>query len=369
MQSKWTLALALCAAAAWGCKDDEKASDDKVKKAVEQAIEKDEKKEEKPEVQASMLAIFKPALPDVFTTDDNPITEEKVNLGRQLYYDERLSLSHEISCNTCHLLDEYGVDHEEVSTGHEGQKGTRNSPTVYNAAGHFRQFWDGRSADVEHQATQPLVNPVEMAMPDPGYVVKVLSSIPEYVEAFEKAFPDAEEPVSMENLGNAIGAFERKLVTPAPWDEFLEGKQDALTDEQKEGFLAFTNNGCTACHMGTLLGAKNYQKAGAVKPWPNQEDEGRYEVTEEESDKMMFKVPSLRNVTETAPYFHDGSVDSLVKAIQEMGEHQLGRDISKKEAKKIAAWMESLKGEIPKDYIKKPELPESTDETPKPEKK
>lgn len=372
MRRNRMMVLALTAAAVWGCKDPaQKQQEEKAQTARQVGDETPQKAAEpaKPQVQAGMLAVFKPALPEVFTTDDNPLTEEKVNLGRKLFYDERLSKSQTLSCNSCHLLDKFGVDSEKASKGHEDQVGTRNSPTVYNAAGHFRQFWDGRSPNVEHQATQPLVNPIEMAMPDEDYILEVLNSIPGYVEEFKKVFPEAKDPVTLENLGKAIGAFERKLVTPAPWDEFIEGKQDALTDEQKEGFLLFANNGCTACHMGTLLGGQNYQKAGAVKPWPNQEDKGRFEETGEESDKMMFKVPSLRNVAKTAPYFHDGSVSSLEKAIQMMGEHQLGRQISDDDAKKIAVWMDSLTGKIPEDYIKKPELPESSDKTPKPEKK
>jgi cytochrome c peroxidase len=321
----------------------------------------------KPVIDPATLAVFKPPLPAVFDSADNPLTDEKVALGRQLYFDTRLSKNQDISCNTCHLLDKFGVDGKKVSTGHKGQNGTRNSPTVYNAAGHFVQFWDGRSPSVEHQATQPLGNPVEMAMKDDAAIEKLLRSIPGYVSAFKKVFPDDKQPVTVANLGKAIGAFERKLVTPAPWDKFLAGDDTALTDEQKSGFLAFTSNGCTACHMGTLLGAAMYQKVGAVKPWPNQTDQGRFEVTKVESDKMLFKAPSLRNVAETAPYFHDGSVQSLEEAIQAMGAHQLGRDISAADAKLMASWMKSLTGALPAELIKAPELPASGPTTPKPD--
>lgn len=321
----------------------------------------------KPQFQLAMVGAFKPALPKEFPSAEAPITEEKITLGRMLYFDKRLSKNQDLSCNSCHLLDKYGVDGEKTSPGHKKQLGTRNSPTVYNAAGHFVQFWDGRSPHVEHQATQPVTNPVEMAMPDDKLVLDVLSSIPEYVEAFKKAFPEDENPVSLENAGKAMGAFERRLVTPSRWDKLLEGDESALTDEEKEGFMLFMNNGCTACHMGTLVGGTTYQKLGSVKPWPNQEDQGRFEVTKKDTDKMMFKASSLRNVAETAPYFHDGSVATLEEAIISMGEHQLGRTISGEDAKKIAIWLKTLTGELPTDYIKEPELPASTPKTPKPD--
>lgn len=319
------------------------------------------------EIPDAVLAGFKPALPKEFTSPENPITEEKITLGRMLYYDTRLSKNHDLSCNSCHLLDKFGVDSLKTSPGHKKQLGTRNSPTVYNAAGNFVQFWDGRSPTVEHQATQPVTNPVEMAMPDVDYPKKVLASIPKYVELFKAAFPDDKDPVSLDNAGKAMGAFERRLVTPAPWDKFLDGDKSALTDEQKKGFNAFLSNGCTACHMGTLVGGQMYQKVGVVKPWPNQADQGRFEVTKQEQDKMMFKAPSLRNVAETAPYFHDGSVASLKDAVKAMGEYQLGRQVTDQDADLIVAWLKSLTGQLPTDYIQKPELPASTPATPKPD--
>lgn len=319
----------------------------------------------KPAFNMSLVAAFKPPLPKEFENKEDPITEDKVSLGRMLYFDKRLSKSQELSCNSCHQLDKYGVDGEKTSLGHKGQRGTRNSPTVYNAAGHFVQFWDGRSPDVEHQATGPMMNPVEMALADEASVKKVLSSIPEYVAAFKKAFPDEKDPVSLKNAGRAIGSFERRLVTPSPWDKLLAGDENALTDEQKVGFMTFLNSGCVACHMGTLVGGSSYQKLGAVQPWPNQADQGRFMETGQEADRMMFKAPSLRNITETAPYFHDASAATLDEAIKLMGKHQLGRDISDADAKSIVAFFDALKGELPTDYIKEPELPKSTATTPK----
>jgi cytochrome c peroxidase len=319
---------------------------------------------------SGMLTAFRPALPDKITTPDTPITEEKVDLGRKLFYDKRFSKNHDISCNTCHDLQQYGIDPrdpQEVSLGHRDQRGGRNSPTVYNAAGHIAQFWDGRSPNVEHQARQPVRNPVEMAMPSEDYVMRVIESIPGYVEAFKKAFPEDDNPVSYENFGEAIGAFERGLTTPAPWDKFLEGDEDALTDKQKQGFQTFLNTGCLTCHQGTYLGGQMYQKVGLVEPWPNQEDLGRYEVTGKEEDKMKFKVPSLRNILKTGPYFHDGSVEDLDKAILMMAKHQLGRQLGDSQVEQIKAFFSALTGEIPEDYIEKPELPESGPDTPEPD--
>ncbi len=186
-------------------------------------------------IDPAKLQLFAP-LPAVMESKSNPITEEKVALGRMLYYEKRLSKSQQIACNSCHLLDKFGVDGHPTSDGHKGQKGDRNAPTVYNAAGHFVQFWDGRAADVEAQAKGPVMNPVEMAMPTEKEVIAVLKSMPEYVDAFKKAFPEDKDPVNYDNMSKAIGAFERKLVTPARWDKLLAGDQNALTAEEKAGF-------------------------------------------------------------------------------------------------------------------------------------
>lgn len=318
------------------------------------------------EVDQEFLANFKPA-PAVMEDAKNPVTEEKVQLGRMLYYEHRLSRNQKISCNTCHLLDKYGVDSASTSTGHKEQKGSRNAPTVYYAAGHILQFWDGRAADVEEQAGGPMLNPVEMAMPKAEIVEATLKSMPGYVDAFKKAFPQDKNPVTFGNAAKAIAAFERKLVTPSRWDKFLEGDKTALSSEEKAGFLAFYKAGCHSCHNGPFLGGLLYQKAGLRKPWPSQKDQGRFEVTKKDADKMMFKVPSLRNIEKTGPYFHDGSVPALEEAIRLMGEHQTERPLTDTEVKQIATWMKSLTGELPAEYIKKPELPASTDKTPKPE--
>ena len=321
----------------------------------------------KPAVDPAKLQAFK-ALPAVMESAGNPITDDKVNLGRMLYYDARISRGQDVSCNTCHALDKYGVDEEATSTGFKGQKGTRNSPTVYNAAGHFVQFWDGRAPTVEEQAKGPILNPVEMGMPDQKRVIRVLRSMPEYVQAFQKAFPGAKDPLTFDNVGQAIGAFERKLVTSARWDKFLGGDQTALTDQEKAGLNTFLDTGCQACHSGAFMGGSVFEKLGAVKPYPDTRDLGRFDVTNQEADKQVFKVPSLRNVEKTAPYFHDGSVKTLEEAVADMGNYQLGRSLSPAEVTSIISFLKTLTGDLPSEYIKEPALPKSTAKTPKPEK-
>ncbi len=310
-------------------------------------------------IDPSMLAMFRPPLPAAYESKDNPLTEEKIKLGRMLYFDPRLSLSKKISCNSCHLLDKGGDDDRRVSLGHEDQPGKRNSPTVYNAAGHFAQFWDGRAKDVEEQAKGPILNPIEMGMPSDNEAVAQfrLESSPEYVAYFKAAFPGEANPVTFDNIARAIAAFERKLTTPSRWDKLLGGDATALTDDEKRGFKKFMDTGCMACHMGTLVGGGMYQKLGLAHPWPDTKDEGRFEVTKSEADKMLFKVPSLRNVEKTAPYFHDGSVQTLEEAVKLMAHHQLGKELSPADIASIVTWLKSLTGTVPADYIKKPDLP------------
>lgn len=317
------------------------------------------------QIEPGMLAAFAP-LPDAVVTANRELTEDRIELGRMLYFENRLSKNHDVSCNTCHALDAYGVDNKPTSPGHKGALGARNSPTVYNAALHSVQFWDGRAADVEEQATGPIMNPVEMAMPDEARVVATLESMPEYVAAFEKAFPGQKPAITLTNVGIAIGAFERKLVTPSRWDAFLNGDQSALSEAEKEGFVAFASNGCVTCHAGPAVGGQMLQKVGLVKPWPNDKDPGRFEVTANEADRMIFKAPSLRNIAKTGPYFHDGATATLDEAILLMGRHQLGREIPEADRKKIETFLSALTGELPPaDFIKAPALPPSTAKTPK----
>ena len=285
----------------------------------------------------------------------NPVTEAKITLGRALYYETRLSQDNDISCNSCHDLAAYGVDAGPTSTGHKGQKGGRNSPTVYNAAFHMTQFWDGRAADVEAQAGGPVLNPIEMAMSSADDVVKKLKAIEGYPPLFAAAF-DGDDPVSYDNLTKAIGAFERRLVTPAPFDAWLAGDDAAMTEAEKKGLTVFMDAGCTACHTGPVLGGQMYQKLGMVKAWDNP-DLGRKEVTGKDADLQMFKVPSLRNIAKTGPYLHDGSISDLSEMVHKMGEYQLGKDLSAEDVASIVAFLESLTGEIDAEYTAKPDLP------------
>jgi cytochrome c peroxidase len=317
------------------------------------------------QINSAALYFFRP-LPAVVDSPDNPVTDAKVKLGRMLYYEPRLSASQDISCNTCHPLDAYGAESEAVSTGHGQQKGTRNAPTVYNAAGHFVQFWDGRAPNVEEQAKGPVLNPVEMALPSDAAAVRVLSSMPEYVALFREAFPKEKDPVTFNNMALAIGAFERGLITPSRWDLFLSGANSALSPDEKAGFNKFVEAGCHTCHNGAYVGGNSFQRLGIFKPWPNQVDPGRQKITKQEADRLVFKVPSLRNVTKTAPYFHDGSIPTLDQAIRQMAVHQRGSQLSDADVKSIVTWLDTLTGQIPHDYIKPPVLPKSTPATPRP---
>lgn len=310
-----------------------------------------------PTTSADPLDLFRPALPARFDRQDAPPTREQIDLGRMLYYETRLSKANDVSCNTCHLLDQYGVDGLPTSEGHEKQRGGRNAPTVYNAADHLAQFWDGRAADVEEQAKGPILNPIEMAMPSEQHVVDLLKGIDGYVKAFGAAFPEEADPVTYDNLARAIGAFERGLVTPSRFDRYLGGDQQALTEAERAGLETFIKVGCTTCHIGSTVGGKMYQKVGLIHPWPNQEDAGRFDATGSEADRMFFKVPSLRNITETGPYFHDGSTTRLDEAVKLMGRHQLGVELTAEQVEQILAFLNTLTGDLPAEYIRKPELP------------
>jgi cytochrome c peroxidase len=295
----------------------------------------------------------------------NPITTEKVNLGRMLYYDNRLSKNQDLSCNSCHDLTKYGVDGTKFSKGHRGQLGGRNAPTVYNSGAFVAQFWDGRAGTLEDQAKGPILNPVEMAMKDEKSVVAVLETIPGYEDAFKKAFPDDKDPISYDNLAKAIGAFERQLVTPSAFDKYIAGDKTVLGDQERAGLTKFVQLGCTSCHSGSSVGGASFQRLGLVKAYPNQADLGRYAVTKKDEDKMVFRVPTLRNVAETGPWFHDGAFDRLEATVQAMAYHQLGKDLPERDVADIVAFLKSLTGEIPKEYIKKPVLPASGEKTPK----
>ncbi|ANQ47427.1 c-type cytochrome [Flammeovirga sp. MY04] len=301
--------------------------------------------------------------------DDNPLNDAKVKLGQMLYHDTRLSNDGNISCNSCHNLATFGVDNLPTSPGDTQVNGERNSPTVYNAAFDFVQFWDGRAADVEEQALGPILNPVEHAMKDEKQVVSRLSEVAEYVKLFKEAFPNEKKPLTFNNVGKAIGAFERTLVFPSRFDRFMEKETSSflLTAKEAQGLRDFQEAGCTTCHAGNQLGAQMYQKFGLYGDYwtmtgskllaSGHYDEGRKDATGNESDKYFFKVPSLRNITKTAPYFHDGSVAKLEDAIKIMAKLQSNKDLNEEQVSNIAAFLKSLESKIPEDITKAPVLP------------
>jgi len=291
-------------------------------------------------------------LPEVATSKNNVLSAEKILLGETLYMDTRLSKDGNISCNSCHAISGFGVDNLATSPGDEGMNGDRNSPTVFNAALHTSQFWDGRAEDVEEQAGMPILNPVEMNIPNEAFLVERLKGIDEYLEMFTNAFPDATDPLTYDNLKLAIAAFERTLLTPSPFDAYLAGNEDAMSNEAKEGLYQFIKLGCTTCHSGVVLGGNMFQKFGLYGDYweltgSDPIDEGRFKVSGNEAEKYMFKVPSLRNIAKTGPYLHDGSMDDLNEVIRIMGKLQLNKTLDENQVNNIRSFLESLTGELP----------------------
>jgi len=308
---------------------------------------------------------FQPLAVTAAVNPDNPVTEAKVRLGKILYFDNRLSKDQTQSCNSCHDLATFGCDNEPTSDGDTGARGTRNSPTVLNAALHTSQFWDGRAKNVEEQAGMPILNPVEMAVPSEQFLVDRLSKIELYQVLFQEAFPDEDAPLTYDNIQNALGAFERTLVIPSKFDEYLKGNANALSVNEKQGLKTFMDVGCTTCHMGSVVGGNIFQKFGVHgNYWEMTEsdliDEGRFAITGNEAEKYMFKVPSLRNVVETHPYFHDGSVQSLEEAVKIIAKLNLNVDLTDEQITDVVAFMETLTSIIP-DEVKQvpPELASS----------
>ncbi len=314
-------------------------------------------------------ALFKPIPDSPPELEGNPSTPAKLELGKMLYFEPRLSKSHTISCNSCHLIGLGGVDMMETSIGHRWQLGGRNSPTVFNAVFNTAQFWDGRAADLAEQAGGPLINPVEMATTH-EHAMEMLEGIPGYQAFFVEAFPDAEDPINIDNVQDAIALFEAALITPnAPFDQYLKGDADALDEQQKTGLALFINKGCAACHNGVNIGGDQYQPFGVVeKPGADflpPGDKGRFEVTQSVSDKYVYKVPSLRNIELTPPYFHSGKAWDLKQAVAVMGSAQLGIQLNDDEVTTLTAFLYSLTGDQPQ--VVYPILPPSTVDTPRPQ--
>jgi len=276
--------------------------------------------------------------------DEMNVDAKKVSLGKKLFFDTRLSKDNTINCASCHNLNDGGDDNLRVSFGIHGQQGTRNSPTVYNSVFNFRQFWDGRAKDLAAQAAGPIENPVEMGFNFPDLIKRLNKTA--YKQEFNAIYKDG---ITKHNIQDAIAEYEKTLITPnAPFDLYLKGDKNAITKEQKEGYELFKSKGCIACHHGINVGGNMYNKFGIFTD-SNTSDLGRYDVTHRERDKHYFKVPSLRNVARTAPYFHNGKINSLRVAVLIMAEYQLGRKITPQEVDKIVAFLKSLNGELPKD--------------------
>ena len=286
-----------------------------------------------------------------------------VELGKKLYFDPRLSKSGFISCNSCHNLSMGGSDNLKASIGHNWQKGEINAPTVLNSSMNLAQFWDGRARDLKEQAGGPIANPGEMAFTH-ELAVKVLESIPAYVGEFEHVF--GSRAIDIDKVTTAIAAFEETLVTPnSRFDKWLAGDAKALSDTEVEGYRLFKTSGCTACHNGPAAGGTSFQRMGLVEPYRTDNPaEGRVAVTGRDADRFNFKVPTIRNVELTYPYFHDGAAETLSQAVDVMGRVQLGKRFSSDENARIVAFLKTLTGDQPAFAI--PQLPPSSDTTPRP---
>ncbi|MSN24523.1 MAG: c-type cytochrome [Geobacter sp.] len=310
---------------------------------------------------------FKPIPKTIPEIKGKSFTTEKIMLGKMLYFEPRLSSSALISCNTCHNVGMGGADFQETSVGHRWQKGPRNAPTVLNSVFNMAQFWDGRAEDLKQQAKGPVQASVEMNN-TPEMTMKAVKSMHEYITLFKKAFPDQADPVTFDNLADAIEAFEATLITPdAPFDQYLRGNNSAITVTQKDGLRLFMDKGCVGCHGGINMGGEAYFPFGLVEK-PRAEimagDVGRYKITQSKSDEHVFKSPSLRNIDLSPPYFHSGKVWSLKEAVQVMGAAQLGDALNKDEVEKIVGFLMAATGVQP--MVEYPILPAPTGTTPKP---
>lgn len=317
-------------------------------------------------VSVNALEVLSETVP---TPEDNKNTPAKVELGKQLYFDPRLSIDGTVSCNSCHNVMSSGTDNRPTSAGINGLRGGRNAPTVWNAAYLSAQFWDGRAATLEDQAKGPPLNPIEMGMPSESAVEERLQSIPGYVALFTSVF-GGDKPVSYDNMAKAIAAFERTLITRnSPVDRYIKGEKGVLSSEAVRGMKLFKETGCNACHSGgnyagpaLPTGQGFYQKFPAFpsdydKKYNLSEDKGRFEVTGDKADMNMWRVPSLRNIAVTAPYFHNGSVASLHEAVRVMAKTQLNKDLKENDVEAIVAFLNGLTGEFP--TITLPRLPDT----------
>lgn len=314
-------------------------------------------------------ADFRPLPDKVPVPADNPMTKEKVELGKMLFFDPRLSMDGTISCNSCHNVMYHGGDGRAVGAGIHGQRGGRGSPTVWNSAFHSVQFWDGRAITLEDQAKGPLINGVEMGMTSHDFTMERIRKIPGYMEAFKKAFPKDKEPVTIDHMARALASYERILITPnSPFDKYMKGNKKAMSPEQIRGMKLVDEIGCTSCHTGVnfageglKLGEGNYQPFPQIpgskydKMYDITADLGRYEVTKNAEDKNKWRVPTWRNIAITAPYFHNGKVKTLDEAVRVMAKTQLDMDLNDTQVSDIVAFLNALTGEFPRQTM--PMLP------------
>lgn len=316
---------------------------------------------------ATMTAVAGVAMANEPISPIAPVKEinlAQVELGKKLYFDPRLSKSGFISCNSCHNLSMGGTDNLKTSIGHNWQQGPINAPTVLNSSMNLAQFWDGRAADLKEQAGGPIANPGEMASTH-TLAIDVIKSIPQYVVEFKQVFGDSE--INIDRVTEAIAEFEKTLITPnSRFDQWLLGDKDAITATELEGYQLFKTSGCVACHNGPAVGGSSFQKMGVVEPYKaTSPAEGLAAVTGKDADRFMFKVPTLRNVEMTYPYFHDGEAETLTEAVDIMGRLQLGKKFTDEENAKIVAFLKTLTGDQPSFLM--PILPPSTDSTPRPQ--
>lgn len=310
---------------------------------------------------------------------DNPMTPAKIELGKMLFFDPRLSMDGTISCNTCHNVMLNGGDGRPVGVGVHGQRGGRGSPTVWNSAFQTVQFWDGRASSLEEQAKGPLVNSVEMGMTSHDFAIERLRMIPGYIEAFKKAFPKDKSPVTVDNMARAIASYERILITPnSPFDKYMRGNKKAMTAQAIRGMKLVEEIGCTSCHAGENFSGEGFKMGeGNFQPFPQipgskydkmydlTSDLGRYVVTKNPEDKNKWRVPTWRNVAIMAPYFHNGRVKTLDEAVRVMAKTQLDLDLKDSQVDEIVAFLTSLTGEFPRQVM--PVLPATYNMTVTPE--
>jgi cytochrome c peroxidase len=304
--------------------------------------------------------LFEP-LPKDMATLESPVSKERVDLGQQLFFDPRLTVDGNMSCVNCHQPALYGTDALPTSIGVKGRADPRNAPTNLNAALNIIH-WRGDRESVEEQVIKALISPITSGQPDLKAVEDRLGCISGYAPLFKAAFADDPNPMTAQNIAKAIGAYERTLVTPSPFDRYLKGKSDALSATARAGLKKFINTGCVMCHSGVGVGGGMYQKFGLVEDYwlatgSTNIDKGRFDVTKDPTDLYVFRVPSLRNVAMTAPYFHDGSVPTLPEAVRVMARVQLGVTLRDADICDIVAFLESLTGELPAKFTTVPTLP------------